>query len=275
MATNGWDTVSQYLAGYGLDSLASDYKQWITEGLSEAEIYMRIRETQAYKTRFAANEQRRAAGLPELAESEIVKYEQEARQMFRAAGLPPGFYDQTEDFTRFLTNDISLAELQSRVNDGFLAVESAPPEVKSELSRLYGVNAGALAAYMLDPEKALPAIQRQVAAGRTSAAAVSTGYGGLTQSQAEDLARNGVSDQAARSGFAELASQKELFSNQGSESDATITPDEQLASQFKGNAFAQERINRKRGQRKSGFGTQAQFAGTNKGSSGLGSAESY
>lgn len=270
---NAWDTLSQYLNSFGLGGLTTQLRDWITQGLSEAEIYLKIRDTPEYKIRFAANIERQKQGLPELAESEIVAYEQQARQLMRSVGLPQGFWDQPDDFARLLANDISINELNTRVNDGFLAFENAPAEVKSELARLYGVNAGSIAAYFLDEKRALPILQRQATAARISGASVQSGYGELNQKEAEGLVAQGITPDQASSGFNQLAQQRELFSAQGTELDS-IGRDEQLDAAFKGNANAQERIRRKAESRKSQFGTGNGYATNQRGAVGIGTANS-
>src|SRR5690606_26322730 len=72
---NAYEAMLAVLRSYGLESLAGVLLQFFQDGLSEAEINIRIQETAEYKARFAGNEERRRQGLPVLSPAEYLSVE--------------------------------------------------------------------------------------------------------------------------------------------------------------------------------------------------------
>jgi hypothetical protein len=173
------NTIRAVLATYGLGEL-SDYlygvyaRGEVNINNPDAIIFA-IREQDAYKKRFAANAARAKKGLAELDPASYLQLENQYRQLLQSNGLPSGFYDSTDDFTALLTGDVSPQELQTRVQQGFRAVQDADPEVKRQMQELYGVNEAGLAAYFLDPTKAAPILTRQAEAAKIAARAKEQG----------------------------------------------------------------------------------------------------
>lgn len=266
--TPGQEDARDYLNGvlrdYGLEGLGEWAWQKIQSGDSPTRVIQDLRETDVYKRRFVGMEERRAKGLPAISEAEYIGYERAARQMFQAAGLPASFYDQPDDFARWIGRDVSLQELSSRVNDGLLQASKAVPEIKAELQRLYGVTNAQLAAFFLDPDRALPAIESAWNAAQSAGAAVLTGYGQITKAQAERLGALGVNEAQAMQGFGTLAGMKELFTSLPGENTDTISRDEQQAAAFGGDAAARQRIER-RGQERVAQASGAQSFGLGQG----------
>lgn len=202
---------------------------------------------------------RREAGNP-IAIKAIVEYRAMAKSLFRSAGLPEGFWDAPDDFSKLIVNDVSPAELQTRIMDGYVRVANAPQEVKDALEQYYGVGAGGLAAYFLDEQRALPVLQRQVAAAEIGGFGAHTGFGAVSVTEAERLASEGITGDQAEQGFSQLASTRELF-NPLDRGEDTIGRDEQLGAVFEGNANARRRIaerQRRRVAQFEGGGTLAQ-----------------
>lgn len=160
-----------------------------------------IRKTKAYAERFSGNIARQKAGLPLLSESEYLGLERSYRGAMRAAGLPEGFYDDPKDYAKFIENDVSAAELEARANiAGDLAVTKNPALWKELKSR--GLSKGDAAAYILNPEKGLPAIERKIARAEMGAAARDTGMDFAKGNKFENkLVGKGVSADAARQAF--------------------------------------------------------------------------
>lgn len=160
-----------------------------------------IRKTKAYADRFSGNIARQKAGLPMLSESEYLGLERSYRGAMRAAGLPEGFYDDPKDYANFIANDVSAAELEARANlAGDLAVTKNPQLWKELKSR--GLTKGDAAAYILNPEKGLPAIERKIARAEMGAAARDAGMDFAKGNKFENkLVGKGVSADAARQAF--------------------------------------------------------------------------
>jgi hypothetical protein len=208
------DIVRAELDRYGLGGLTDE----VVKSLQEydqigPELFMaRIRNTDQYKERFRGNELRRQAGLNVLSESQYIADETAYEAVLRNAGLPKGYYDSPDDFTALIGGNVSPLELSSRVTEGYLAVANADQSVRDEMRRLYGLTDGEMVAYYLDPQKALPIIEREVATARVGAAAARQGFSNVLDREAlERMSALGVSEQQASEAFGTLAAGRELL----------------------------------------------------------------
>jgi len=130
---------------------------------TEAQVLNSIYNSEAYKTRFAANEaiKKRMAdgkGRPGdrlLTPYEYIQTEKAYEEILKEAGLPTGFYDQQEDFTNFIAMGVSAAELTDRVNIAKNALNNADEGIKTALKDYYGLTNEDLTAYLLDKDRAM------------------------------------------------------------------------------------------------------------------------
>lgn len=274
------NTIKAVLATYGLGDL-SDYlygvyaKGEVDINNPDALIFA-IRGQEAYQKRFAANAARAKKGLAELDPASYLQLENSYRQLLQSNGLPPGFYDQTEDFTALLEGDVSPQELQTRVQEGFRAVQDADPEVKRQMQELYGVNEAGLAAYFLDPEKAAPILTRQAEAAKIAARAKEQGNIQLLSATAEEIAARGISAQEAQAGFTAMGLQKGLYTEMMGEQ--ALTQQEKVGAALGYDVEAQRKLAERKGIRKAAFQGGGSFAKTTGATSrtvqtGLGVAE--
>jgi hypothetical protein len=258
---------------YGLGSLAGWAWSQIIQGSSQTQVLLDMQATPQFKAAFPELQARHDKGLPPVSVSDILNYRNNAIQMMRAAGLPTGFYDQPTDFTNLIVNDVSLDELQTRVQMAQTAAYSVPDEVKQEIARTEGVDFGHLTAFFLDEKKALPTLKRDFIAGQIGGQSRLTGYGQLAVSQLQRLADLGVTDQQAQQGFGTLVQSHELFNTLPGENTTGISQDRQLAAAFGGDANAQQEIAHRAAQRAAEFAGGGTFAGDNSGVTGLGTAQ--
>ena len=255
--------ISNLLTEYGLESLTDFVNNLITtEDIVSGDVILgRIRQTEQYRTRFAGNIARRKAGFNVLSEAQYVGLENQYRQIMRASGLPSGFYDQAEDFNALIGGDVSSAELSSRVNEGYLAVQQSNPQVITEMRRLYGVDDSMLAAYFLDPAKATPMLLRQARASQIAAEATMQAQQQIGAGTAEELAIAGITQQEARSGFQTIGGAQELFVPLVGTTEQAISEEEQIAGVFGTSGAAQQRIRQRSRERQAAFQAGGQFAG--------------
>lgn len=221
----------------------------------------RGRAGEIYRTRFAGNEARRQAGYNVLSEAEYVAMENTYRQIMRASGLPGGFYDAPEDFNTLIGGDVSPAELNSRISDGYQAVAQSNPQVINEMRRLYGVDDSMLAAYFLDPAKATPMLLRQARAAQIASEATLQAQQQIGAGTAEELAVAGVTQEQARQGFQTIGAAQELFVPLPGTTEEAITQEEQVAGVFGTSGAAQQRIRQRQRQRQAAFEAGGRFAG--------------
>lgn len=258
---------------YGLGDLMTDVwglytRETIGANTDIDTIGSALANTEVYKRRFPANAQRRAQGLPELSVSEYIGMERGYKNAMQGSGLPAGFFDSPDDFSNFIARDVSPAEVQERVNQGFRAVNDANPEVVKQMKELYGVDEGGIAAYFLDPERATPVLTRQARAAQIAAQSRLQNVGQLSTQQAEDLARMDVTEREARAGFASIAAQEQLTQPLLGE-EGIITREEQISAQFAQNEAARQRIETRARRRQAEFQAGGTVVGGTQGVSGL------
>jgi len=196
------------LAEWGIDDLGDDVINTLVQGYSPDVATLVIRDTPQYKKRFAANDARIKAGLPALSPAEYIATERSYISTLRKYGLPEGFYDQPEDFQKWLAADVSPEEMDQRANTARQAYVDASPEVKDQWQQLYGLTPGDAVAAFLDEKTAVNLLNKRAQAVSISAEAERAfrGQYQLTAARAEEFANEGVSTQDAQKGFSSVAS---------------------------------------------------------------------
>jgi hypothetical protein len=268
---DAWAYLQSLLADYGLGDLDHFAQGAIVQGLSTNEIVQQLRTTDTYKKRFAVIEQRKQLGLPAIGEAEVIQYEKNATQMMRAAGMRSGFWDSPEDFVKLQVNDISLSELQSRINDGYVAAAMAPQDVRDQWKAL-GYTEGDLAAYMLDPDRTEAILTKQIGAVQRAAEAQRVGFGQLNTQEAEHLQALGVTGEQAQQGFSDLINNKELLGTLPGEQGDNISREQQFQMVFQNNTQLQQQLKKRASERAALFQQGGGFASTQTGFAGIGTA---
>lgn len=201
-AENAIAVLTDRFTRYGLASLVPRIKQLAISGAGESTITLQLQESEEYKTRFKANQDRIKKGLRVLDPSDYLNLEDDYRQILRAYGLKA--FDNDNYVTQFISNDISTTELSNRVVTAVQRVQNADPAILTTLRSFYGITDNDLVAYVLDPNQQFQKIERQVAAAEIGAAAglqgISTGV-----SVAEQLAAQGITKAQAQKGYSTIA----------------------------------------------------------------------
>lgn len=190
---------------YGLASLVPRIETLARQGASESTITLELQESDEYQERFKANKDRIKKGLSVLNPGEYLGLEDSYRQILRAYGLRQ--FDTDDYVSQFISNDVSTAELSSRVQLAVQRVQNADPAILNTLNKFYGISDIGLVAYVLDPETQFQKIERQVAAAEIGVAAGLQGFAvdkGFAAT-AEQLAAQGVTQAEARKGYATIA----------------------------------------------------------------------
>lgn len=168
------DTIFAAFEQYGVGGdLAGQIYSWMTEGRSDAQIGMDIRNTDAYKARFPGMAAMASRGQA-IDERTYVAQEAAYMSAMRSAGLPQGFMDSREDIGRLFENGVSVNEFEDRVDNVRRRWQAAPPELQAQLKEYYGVSASEAMAWMLDPTKAqsfLQEAQRKLEIGAAASTA--------------------------------------------------------------------------------------------------------
>lgn len=263
------------LSRFGLSSLEGAVNNIITSGTVDLEnadaIIFALRNEDAYKKRFAGNAARAAAGLPELDPATYIGLEESYRQLLQANGLPNDFYNDQTDFEKWIEGDVSPAELQDRINNGYRKVADADPAVRRQMQELYGVAEGDLAAFFLDPKRAQPMLTtrervRKAQAAEIAARGQEQAGMQLSATEAETLASRGITGQEAMDRFGEMGALSGLYQTMGGEE--AMTREQQLGAAFRYDTNALDLLRRRQRSRVAQFEGGGQFARTSGATSG-------
>jgi hypothetical protein len=265
---NAFSIVAAFFQRAGLQGLEAQVRSLLAQGIEDTDaILFNLRDTEQFRTRFKANTARARAGLPELDPATYIGLEQQYASLLRANRLPVGFYDQPDDFNALIEGDVSPQELQSRINEGFAKVRDADPQVRAEMQRLYGVGSDEqLAAYFLDPDKGLAVLEREARAAEIAARGREQARLQLTQAQAEDLARRGITGEEAQRQFMQRGLLEGLY--QPMTGEEALTGEQEIGAIFGFDPEAQRRLEQRRAQRVAEFAGGGAFARTTGATSG-------
>lgn len=202
------------------------------------QLALALRQTGAYKTRFAGNETRRARGLNALSEAEYLQQEQDYSATFRQKGLQR--FVTREQFANLIGNDISNTELAKRADLAVQRVQYGDPAVIKQLRTYYNITEQDIAAYFLSPKEVLPELEAKTTTAEIGAVASNFGLAAEKQ-RAEELRAAGVDLARARAGY-ELISERlprtqelsKFYSPSGIDYTQTTAEEEE----FKGTASA-------------------------------------
>lgn len=156
------------LAQYNLQSLADSIESIVQDTTSEEVIAERLRQTEAYKTRFKGLTSLQQRGITDIRnEGEYLNLESQYRQVFRESGLQNFLGEagtQAEyDAIAKLAGDysVSVSEVRDRVTDAQRVVAETPQEVRDSLQKYYNVDPATLVSYVLDPTRTSSEINRR------------------------------------------------------------------------------------------------------------------
>jgi hypothetical protein len=199
---SAFDVLRAEMDALGLGALVEPLRGLIQKDVGAAEFAIQLRQSEAYKNRFIANEGRLKKGLRVLTPGEYLRVEDAYRQTLRTYGLKQ--FDNDQYVRQFIENDISAKELSDRVSTAVQRVQNADPAISRTLRDYYGIGQTDLVAYVLDPNQQLQKIERQVAAAEIGTVARRQGLeAGVTVS--EQLAAQGISQAQAQKGYATIA----------------------------------------------------------------------
>lgn len=267
--TDAWSQLQQTLQQYGfngadLQALVQFAQQQIVAGNSQTQVLLNLEQTQQFKNRFPAIGTLAQQGVA-ISPAEYVSLEKQYASLEQAAGIPKNFasYDQ------LIANQVSPTEYADRINKGYLAVSTAPPETIKAMQDYYGVTPGQLAAYFLDPTKAEPILLQQAQAAQIGGASTASGFGQVSQAQALRLAQQGVSYSQAQQGFQQLSQESQLFGHlPGQGQRYGFTTDNLLGATFGSDGQTKLQLQIQAEQEKNLFAQGTGVAGTQQGLTG-------
>ena len=207
---SAYDLLYNEFNKYGLGGLVEGIKDLIKKNVSPSQFAIELQNTDAYKKRFAANQERIAKGLRALTPAEYIGMEDQYQTVMRNYGLPESYYTKDTTgkqvgFEKFLAGDVSASELEDRIATAQQRVVNSNPEVLKALRQFYpDISNADILAYTLDPSNGLDTIKRKVTAAEIGGAALAQGLqaqGGT----AESLAGYGITKAQAQQGYQDIA----------------------------------------------------------------------
>jgi hypothetical protein len=253
----------------------------IQGGLETSEqLGIALEQTDIFKDRFGViveQKKRAAAGQPGpiMTPGEVLAYEKTVKEYMHGAGIPTWFYDEPGDFTGYILNNISPAEIKRKLDNTFEYVANAAPEVRQMFSEYYGVGQGdaALAAYVLDPDRAAARLEKSQFTAYVGGMARKYGLE-LGKASAERLADLPMGEAGVVEGVRSISQQADLFNETRFEDTNLTAEGEGIDATFMGSNAAQTAISRRQAERSALRGVSTGGAVvTNKGLVGARTAE--
>jgi len=224
-----------------------------------------VRQTTEYADRFPA--MKTLAGKKRvISEAEYIAFERNAASLERSYGLPEGMLGK-DQVTKLLENEVSGKELGERVNMAAVGAFQTSVEVKGQFKDYYGISSGGLTAYFLDPDQALPLLERQYTSSQIGAEAQIQDFS-FDVKQSERLFEAGATRESARQGITIAANQKSFQDGFGD----TVTKDQLIDASLLQDSTAQNSIERVKKGRQGRFNAGGTYASNKDGVTGLGSA---
>ena len=237
-----------------------------------------IRAQPVYKQNFPAMAALNAAGQG-ITEAAYLFKEQADIQLLKQFGIPSGVFDTKDYLGSLMTNNVTTQDLQGRLQAVADTVNSFDPSVKKYALDNYGLDAGHLAAWALDPTKALPVIQQQAKAVQIGGAALMNGFAGglgangeLSTAQSEALAGAGVTQSQAQTGFNNIGQQGQFAQALPGDVSGNVSNQQLINAQFGMNPNDVIALKKVQQARINEFNAGGAVAGNANGLSGLGKA---
>jgi hypothetical protein len=181
---------------YGLESLVTDVESFIKDGLSEAEFTLKLRDTKAYQTRFAANAKRIANGFAAVDEATYLNLEDTFQTLSQNYGMPAKYYEKNSlgtqsYFEDAIANNVDPVTFEERVIEGKKVLDANKFTIDAAKQFFPTLNDGDFLAYVLDTKNGLSDIQRKVTSAEIGGAQLGSGLA-ATAAGAEALAKAGI-----------------------------------------------------------------------------------
>jgi hypothetical protein len=193
-------------------------------GLSSSQLASANSLVTSWQARFVGNQTRIANGLKPLDPATYIANEQSYKQVMTMAGIPASSPLQSTSYLgNLMAQDVSPAEVASRVSTATSAIQNEDPAVIAQLQSQFGLSQSTLVSHLLDPAVSAPVVAQEYQAATIAAEAARSGVaitvgntnGSLpasgilnNNSLQMQLAAQGVSQAQAAAGFQTIAQQQ-------------------------------------------------------------------
>jgi hypothetical protein len=264
---NAFAKIKGYLSEFGLSDLEGMVSELMARGIEEeSAVLYELRNTTSFQKRFAANEARRAAGLPALTPRSYIDLENTYREVLRRGGMLE-YFNRQDVFESLIGGDVSPAELYDRMTNAYQVVRDADAGTKAQMRQLYNIEEKDLAAYFLDPKTSVSMLKRRAEAAKIASIGKEQGGMQLTAQTAEDIAARGYTTAQAGTAFTTLTQQAGLY--EALPGEEGLTEQERLGAAFGYDPMAALRLEQRKAGRKAVFQGGGQFASTRGATSGV------
>lgn len=233
--------LEQVFSDYGIEGLSKIIQGYMTSALTPSEAALKLKTEQAYKDRFKGNELRRARGLNVLSEAEYLNQENTYQRIFasynQTAILGKTPQERRDYMADLMAKNLDPEQVKDRMDAAVAGIKNADPFAKAQLKAVYNLTEDQMVSFVLAPEQTLADINLKLSAAGVAGAATQYGFGagkptaaqlaqinalpepertyamqGIQQAYADELQRkaegmvkSGVSLEAAREGYSQIA----------------------------------------------------------------------
>jgi hypothetical protein len=184
--------------------LGSFIDSQLTENKTEDEIWINIRQTSAWRQRFAGNEALRLAGLSELDAATYLALEKQYAASLVSSGL--GNLATRDNFAALIGGNVSAVELEDRIVGVYDRIKYADEALSAELQTLKSsglLSDADLAESLLLGDQGTEVLKRKIAMAEITSEASRAGIKATVD--AKELLAQGVSREQARLGYQRVA----------------------------------------------------------------------
>ena len=257
---------------YGVGELWNDYLDLITKnGYDSQTAMLAMQSLPSWTNRFSANKDRLTKGLPVLSPADYLATEAQYKEIMIAAGIDKSVYGNNKYLGDLMGMDVSPYETKQRLDAARVSLETTDSFVLDQLKTRFGLTSGDMILHMLDPKVASSVISSKVASAQVNAEAARQGFG-ISISEADQLESFGVTQSQARVGFGEAAQMGQLTEALPGSETGSLTKQELVGATFNTDAKAVDSLKKVKGRRIAEFEAGGDFAASQGGVSGLGSA---
>lgn len=193
MASDAFEMMRSVLTSWGLltgdpsadGALLNLLQGYATDQVSADGIRISLRQSDAYKRRFAGLIERQKKGFSAMSESDYLNQENAYKGLLIDAGFANSQWNNQSTFANWIAGDVSAAELERRITKAEMIVNSKDAATRTALKDYYGITDKDLVAYWLDPANGEVQLNRKAEAARLGALANGVKPGMLSRDQAE------------------------------------------------------------------------------------------
>ena len=264
------------MAGFDTDAIGRLIENWIIPRLTGTfvhpdtgvtmlapenamDIMPELYEQDEFKVRFPGYHKRLELGYNAIPIQDYLTYETRFKELLTQYGLDTAIAEDDKRVTDYIgdliAGNISVQQLDKRINQGIGAVLNAPPAVLQQYEKWYGsVGENALLATFLDPNADLFDLGKQVRAASAAGYArnILGQEGRITQTMAEEIADLDYTNQQLQGAYTALSQQNDLFRSRMGEADISVA-DEGVSFALNLDANVTKRMERRRARRTSEF----------------------